>query len=69
MSKFVGNLLGMAAVLCFLAFIGAFCAGYVMNIVQLFSCDFTEVEIKEMLKIVGAIPFFAPLGAIMGWIG
>jgi hypothetical protein len=38
-----------------------------MNIIQLFSCDFTEINNKEVLKIVGII--FIPIGVIMGWIG
>lgn len=66
-SNIVGTTLGVAVVGAALLFIGAFASGWVMNIIQLFGCDWTEVDLKEVLKIIG-IPF-APIGAIMGWIG
>ena len=68
-SNIIGTTVGIAFFAAVAVFIGAFIAGYVMNIIQLFSCDFSQVDIKEMLKIAGAVPFLAPIGAIMGWIG
>ena len=70
-SKTAGNIIGTALGVAFFAaivlFIGAFAFGYVTSIIQLFSCDWSEVDAKEALKIVGVI--FVPIGAIMGWIG
>ena len=65
--NFVGTTLGILVCLFVVVFMAAFGAGWVMNIIQLFSCDFTEVDSKEVLKIVGVV--FAPIGAVMGWIG
>ena len=65
--NFIGTTLGILFCLCVVVFIGAFASGWVMNIIQLIGCDFTEIDAKEVLKIVGVI--FAPIGAIMGWIG
>lgn len=70
MSKF-GNFavttLGILFCLCIAAVLVGIVGGWGMNIIQLFSCDFTEINNKEVLKIVGII--FIPIGAVMGWIG
>ena len=70
-AKTTGNIIGVTLGVVFLTavavFIGAFASGWVMNIIQLVGCDFTEIDAKEVLKIVGVV--LAPIGAIMGWIG
>ena len=40
--------------------------GYILNIIQLFGCDFAEPWKEEILRIVGA--FFPPLGCVIGYI-
>lgn len=63
----VGTVFAAAIITAFVVLIGAFASGWVMNIIQLVGCDFTEIDAKEALKIAGVV--FAPIGAIMGWIG
>lgn len=41
--------------------------GYIANIVQLVNSGIGVIDVSVALKLVGLV--FAPLGAVMGWIG
>ena len=40
--------------------------GYILNIIQLFGCDFAEPWKEEIVRIIGV--FFPPAGCVIGYI-
>jgi len=48
-----------------LVFLAAAAAGWVMNIIAIFTGSFEPVTGEMVVRIIGV--FLAPIGAIMGW--
>jgi hypothetical protein len=57
---------GFIAVLVMIGLVSASIYGWVMNIIQVYHSNFSEITGILVLRIVGI--FMAPLGAIMGYL-
>ncbi|URC15560.1 hypothetical protein DB2_58 [Octadecabacter Antarctic DB virus 2] len=56
------NFFGFAAI----ALVLAMFAGWVMNLVSLFSASFDPITGQGVMRIIGV--FVAPVGGVMGWL-
>lgn len=55
----------VGGVIAFFIF-GLFVAGWVMNIIEIFGSDFSQITGMLVIRVIGV--FLAPIGAIVGWL-